>query len=165
MISSIEAEDGELSTLRRSSIEKLLWKAYTGIEVYGHEWGFHFSDEEVTGVSQCVPRLCGGHFYQVTLEMGHSELSFEEVLELVERMKCSWRGPDAWRSAYVQSLLHLRISLRSQKKGGKEYNVVHNNCLDFADAFCLALGVGKLPRSSPARRERGGDLSAKAFQL
>lgn len=28
----------------------------------------------------------------------------------------------------------------------QEYNMIHNNCLDFGDALCNALGVGPLPR-------------------
>lgn len=32
----------------------------------------------------------------------------------------------------------------------EEYNLVHNNSLDFADALCEALGVGRLPRQGAA---------------
>ena len=42
--------------------------------------------------------------------------------------------------------------------------MVHNNCLDFADALCLALGVGKLPRSSGGH-ERDSDLRCSLKQL
>ena len=34
--------------------------------------------------------------------------------------------------------------------------MVHNNSLDFADALCDALGVGKLPRTEAHAEERKG---------
>ncbi|CAJ1373916.1 unnamed protein product [Effrenium voratum] len=120
--------DLSLSDLRRpDGLPRLLQaKPYAGVEIYGREWGYNFVEEEVSGISESKPRRRPEHSYCVTLEMGRCSLSEEEVSQLLARMCPAWRGP--------------------------EYNDVHNNCLDFCDALCCALGVGVLPRP----RDRDG---------
>ncbi|CAL1159210.1 unnamed protein product [Cladocopium goreaui] len=124
------ASELQLHSLRKSKIQALLKNAYAGVEIYGREWGYHFTEQDLSGISECEPRRCADRLYRVTLELGQSSRSEEEVLVLVNRMSRCWRGP--------------------------EYNVVHNNSLDFADALCDALGVGKLPRTEAHAEERKG---------
>ncbi|CAE7745494.1 desi2 [Symbiodinium sp. CCMP2592] len=74
----------------------------------------------VSGISECVPRRRKNFVYRVTLEMGLCPLTEGRVQELLTGMAPTWRG--------------------------SEFNAIHNNSLDFADAFLQQLGVGRLPR-------------------
>eukprot|EP00931_Biecheleriopsis_adriatica_P006750 TRINITY_DN10810_c0_g1_i1.p1 TRINITY_DN10810_c0_g1~~TRINITY_DN10810_c0_g1_i1.p1 ORF type:complete len:562 (+),score=126.95 TRINITY_DN10810_c0_g1_i1:94-1779(+) len=127
----------------RDCVEALLSGAsYAGIEVYGFEWGYNFTEEDETGISRVPPRRNKNHVYRATFEMGLCSLREEEVDALLERMAISWRGP--------------------------EYHLVHNNCLDFGDSFCEALGVGRLPRPKGGQMRRSeravGSCSTKAWR-
>ncbi|CAE7353992.1 desi2, partial [Symbiodinium pilosum] len=83
---------------------------------------------EASGISECVPRRRKNLSYRVSLEMGRCSLTEAQVLEILDDMGLAWPGP--------------------------EYNEIHNNSLDFADALLQQLGVGGLPRepggSSPS---------------
>lgn len=141
LVNIYDVVDSELQTLRKSEIHRLLRNAYTGVEVYGREWGYRFTEEECSGVVEYEPRRCEDHVYCVTLELGQSSLREEEVLLLMNHMSRCWRGP--------------------------EYNMIHNNCLDFGDALCDALGVGPLPRRAgvSVHSKASADLRCSFKQL
>jgi len=92
---------------------------HAGVEVFGLEWSFGYTEEDITGVSRCAPRCHTQHNYRATVVMGATELSEQEVGQLLRSMMGEWRGPD--------------------------YHLIHQNCLAFASAFCKELGVRRLP--------------------
>lgn len=95
-------------------------QCHIGVEVYGREWGYSFTDnEDETGVMHCLPRRHPLHKYRATMEMGQTPFLREEMVKLMEQMAERWRGA--------------------------EFNIVHNNSLDFADGLLEALGLKKLP--------------------
>jgi len=92
---------------------------HAGVQIYGLEWSFGFTEDEDTGVFCVPPRMATQHTYRATCPLGVSEFTQTEVTGLIEVMKDQWRGP--------------------------EYHLLHRNCLDFANAFCSELGVGRIP--------------------
>mmetsp|Transcript_114172 Transcript_114172/g.368870 ORF Transcript_114172/g.368870 Transcript_114172/m.368870 type:complete len:254 (-) Transcript_114172:54-815(-) len=91
---------------------------HAGVEVYGREWSFGFT-EEGAGVFCCPPRGCGAHAYREALAMGFTNLTEEEVDELIEQLKEEWPGMD--------------------------YDLLHRNCCHFSSTLCQRLGVGPVP--------------------
>jgi len=92
---------------------------HAGVEVYGVEWSYGFSEDDEAGVSRCIPRTHPQHTYRATVNMGCTELHRTEVEAALLRLTERWRGPD--------------------------YSLIHHNCLDFCNAFCKELGVGRIP--------------------
>jgi len=92
---------------------------HAGVHVYGAEWSFGFTDEDDTGISMTQPRNHSQHTYRTTVRMGETTLTVEEVEALLQQLAGEWYGPD--------------------------YNLIHRNCLDFSNAFCKELGVGRMP--------------------
>lgn len=92
---------------------------HAGVEIYGAEWGYGFTDQEDSGVYAVPPRCASQHTYRVTCPLGPSELSEDEVEAAVMRLRDKWRGTD--------------------------YQLLHHNCLDFCNALCAELGVGRIP--------------------
>lgn len=92
---------------------------HAGVEAYGVEWSYGFTQEENTGVYRVPPRAHGQHTYCVTVNMGLTHLSTHEVEASLHGLMDRWRGPD--------------------------YSAVHHSCLDFCNAFCKVLGVGRIP--------------------
>lgn len=93
---------------------------HVGVEVYGEEWGFGATDADESGIFDCVPRAHPEHSFRATVRIGATPFSITEVWAVLEDMKTCWRG--------------------------REYDLLHRNCLDFANAFCTRLGVGRIPR-------------------
>ncbi|OLP82574.1 Desumoylating isopeptidase 2 [Symbiodinium microadriaticum] len=122
LVNIYEAEGRKQPIIRsRLNLRAILAGAsHAGVEVYRREYGYAFTEEEVSGISECVPRRRKNFLYRVTLEMGLCPLSEGRVQELLTDMAPTWRG--------------------------SEFNAIHNNSLDFADAFLQQLGVGRLPR-------------------
>jgi hypothetical protein len=92
---------------------------HTGVEVYGQEWSYGYSDQRHSGVFCCTPRSCNTHAYREAIEMGHTDLSPGEVRALLEELARVWPG--------------------------QEYDLLRRNCCHFTDEFCRRLGVGALP--------------------
>lgn len=92
---------------------------HAGVEVYGVEWSYGFSEENDAGVCRCIPRTHPQHTYRATVNMGPTQLLSTEVEAALLRLADRWRGPD--------------------------YSLIHHNCLDFCNAFCKELGVGRIP--------------------
>jgi hypothetical protein len=92
---------------------------HAGVEVYGREYHYGATEDERTGVGFIVPRLNPQHTYRATVPMGTTALNKEDVHCLILEMVLRWRGP--------------------------AYNLIHNNCLDFANAFLAELGLRRIP--------------------
>eukprot|EP00438_Fugacium_kawagutii_P006346 Skav208392 [mRNA] locus=scaffold1179:78766:79548:- [translate_table: standard] len=91
---------------------------HAGVEVYGLEWSFGFS-EDGSGVFSCTPGECGGHAYREAVWMGETSLSEEDVMILLSTLAQDWKGID--------------------------YDILRRNCCHFSDAFCKSLEVGHIP--------------------
>jgi hypothetical protein len=83
------------------------------------EWSYGFVEEDTTGVYQVPPRAHSEHTYRVTVNMGPTQLRAWEVEAALQSLMDRWRGPD--------------------------HNQAHHSCLDFCNAFCKVLGVGRIP--------------------
>eukprot|EP00931_Biecheleriopsis_adriatica_P073918 TRINITY_DN48117_c0_g1_i1.p1 TRINITY_DN48117_c0_g1~~TRINITY_DN48117_c0_g1_i1.p1 ORF type:complete len:418 (-),score=92.65 TRINITY_DN48117_c0_g1_i1:54-1307(-) len=92
---------------------------HAGAEVYGVEWAYGSTQEPGGGVYGAPPRLNPQHTYRATVVMGPTSLSKQEVNDALQELRVDWKGT--------------------------EYNLLHHNCLDFANAFCCKLGVGRMP--------------------
>lgn len=92
---------------------------HAGVEVYGIEWCYGFADDGRSGVSHVMPRSHPQHNYRTTVPMGVTAFGAREVRVLMGRMTEEWPG---W-----------------------EYHLFHHNCLNFSNALCAELGVGRIP--------------------
>ncbi|CAE8585092.1 unnamed protein product [Polarella glacialis] len=92
---------------------------HAGVEIYGYEWSYGFTDQPNSGVFPSPPRCVGQHTYRATVVLGQSMLSAREVNDALAYLKQRWQGMD--------------------------YHLLHKNCLDFANALCIELGVGRMP--------------------
>jgi len=93
---------------------------HTGVEVYGREWSFGMTFDDVsTGVTWNPPGQNVDHTFRETLSMGYTTLSPTEVLKAIDRLKIEWRG--------------------------NTYQLLTRNCHHFSDEFCRHLGVARLP--------------------
>ena len=93
---------------------------HAGVEVYGKEWSFGFTDNaEDSGLFHSEPMKCDMHQYRESIEMGNTTLTKKEVADLLTNMEPDW------------------------KSGA--YDLLSRNCCTFSDAFCQGLGVGKIP--------------------
>mmetsp|Transcript_66533 Transcript_66533/g.124115 ORF Transcript_66533/g.124115 Transcript_66533/m.124115 type:complete len:412 (+) Transcript_66533:68-1303(+) len=91
---------------------------HAGVEIYGTEWSYG-GIEEGTGVWGVEPRCNPQHTYRATVEMGLTRLSPDEVDVLLEQLMQAWPGAS--------------------------YDFLNHNCLDFANEFCIELGLGRMP--------------------
>jgi len=92
---------------------------HAGIEVYGGEWSYGFTEEDRSGVSCIHPRTHPQHTYKTTVPLGVTKLGSKEVADVCARMAREWRG--------------------------NNYNLIHNNCQNYANALCQELGVARIP--------------------
>lgn len=93
---------------------------HSGVEVYGREWSFGMTfDDWSTGITWNPPGENPDHTYCEALSMGYTTLSPTQVWQLIEEMKCEWRGCT--------------------------YHLLSRNCHHFSDAFCQKLGVNRIP--------------------
>eukprot|EP00927_Polykrikos_kofoidii_P050317 TRINITY_DN44224_c0_g1_i1.p1 TRINITY_DN44224_c0_g1~~TRINITY_DN44224_c0_g1_i1.p1 ORF type:complete len:405 (-),score=55.62 TRINITY_DN44224_c0_g1_i1:16-1230(-) len=92
---------------------------HAGVEVYEDEYGYGYTPEGGTGVSTTYGRLHPDHVYRSSVPLGVIDLPKDEVEELVHRLSNTWLG--------------------------KDYNVLHRNCLMFCSALCRELDVASIP--------------------
>jgi len=92
---------------------------HIGVEVYGQEWSFGFTDDGGTGVFCYPPQVCEEHVYDRSLDMGHTALTFREVARMIGSLANEWQGED--------------------------YDILRCNCCHFSDRLCRRLGVGSAP--------------------
>lgn len=92
---------------------------HAGVEVYGDEWCYGFTEDGSSGVSRIAPRTHPQHTYRTTVPMGVTHVERGDMRALLVRMSGEWPGSD--------------------------YNLIRHNCLSFCNAFCAELGVGRIP--------------------
>jgi len=92
---------------------------HTGVEVYGKEWSFGFTNDGSSGIFSCPPQRCRTHAYREAVPMGETFLSQTEVESLLLAMAMVWRGG--------------------------HYDVLRRNCTHFCEEFCSKLGVDPVP--------------------
>mmetsp|Transcript_14618 Transcript_14618/g.34773 ORF Transcript_14618/g.34773 Transcript_14618/m.34773 type:complete len:247 (+) Transcript_14618:75-815(+) len=97
---------------------------HCGVEVYGLEWSFsdiigRDDDRSRTGIFSSWPKQSPGHRYVESVEMGFSNKTEVQVLNIVAHMEATWPV--------------------------STYNVLRRNCCHFADELCKHLGVGGIP--------------------
>lgn len=96
---------------------------HAGVEVYGSEWsygGFEDPEDEGAGIFENEePRQHPVHAYKQSVPMGETQLTEDEVLDLLNDLAEEWLG--------------------------QEYDILNHNCTDFCNEFCKLLGVGKIP--------------------
>uniref|UniRef100_A0A7S4V0J2 PPPDE domain-containing protein n=1 Tax=Alexandrium monilatum TaxID=311494 RepID=A0A7S4V0J2_9DINO len=93
---------------------------HTGVEVYGQEYSFGFTDDGGSGVFWCPPGECEAHAYLKSIPMGSVAMSEAQVQSLILQLAEEWQGED--------------------------YDLLHCNCCHFSQELCRQLGVGPLPR-------------------
>jgi len=106
---------------------------HAGVQVYGKEWCFGAS-QAGSGVAPVVPRAHPQHRYRTTVPLGCTGLSDEEVAALLRRMSTEWQGDS--------------------------YDLLHRNCLNFCNALCQELGVGRIPGWVDRAPRAASDLNA-----
>eukprot|EP00931_Biecheleriopsis_adriatica_P061903 TRINITY_DN37249_c0_g1_i1.p1 TRINITY_DN37249_c0_g1~~TRINITY_DN37249_c0_g1_i1.p1 ORF type:complete len:457 (-),score=103.72 TRINITY_DN37249_c0_g1_i1:47-1417(-) len=94
---------------------------HAGVEVFGKEWsyGCQQRDDSGSGVFTCDPRGCEAHRYREEVPMGHTSLTEEQVRQILEELRLTWKSQD--------------------------YNILRQNCCHFSDELCERLGVGRTP--------------------
>lgn len=112
---------GHSAVKRVNSVLRVLGTGafHIGVEVYGQEWSFGFTDDGGTGVFCYQPQVCEEHVYDRSLDMGHTRLTFGEVARLIGSLANEWQGED--------------------------YDILRCNCCHFSDKLCRRLGVGPTP--------------------
>jgi len=91
---------------------------HAAVEVYSWEWSFGYC-EEGPGTFWLEPKSHPVFSYRQSVPMGHTELSEDEVLELIDELEQQWPG--------------------------NSYDLLKRNCCDFSNEFCKRLGVGPIP--------------------
>jgi len=96
---------------------------HAGVEVYGSEYSFGgFEDPEDEGSGLFVneePREHPVHVFKQSVPMGETELTEDEVNDLLDELADQWQGQD--------------------------YDILNRNCTDFSLECCKRLGVGPFP--------------------
>lgn len=92
---------------------------HVGIEVYGREWSFGGGKGQGSGVICEFPRSNRKYFFRETVVLGQTNLSDGEVALVIGDLLERWMPND--------------------------YHWLHKNCLNFANALCERLGVGRIP--------------------
>ncbi|KAJ1494469.1 PPPDE putative peptidase domain-containing protein [Baffinella frigidus] len=96
---------------------------HSGIEVYGREIAFGYSDDGSTGVFEVPSRCAGGVMPRINFKegvvMGHIHRSRYEVDHLLARLADDFPGDS--------------------------YDLVRRNCNHFANELCVALVAKKIP--------------------
>lgn len=92
---------------------------HTGVEVYGKEWSFGFTNDGSSGIFSCPPQQCKTHAYREAVPMGETTLSQIEVEDMLIQLALDWKGT--------------------------QYDVLRRNCTHFSCEFCKRLGLGPVP--------------------
>merc|ERR1719215_2320974 len=92
---------------------------HVGVEVFGREWSFGGGEGPGSGVICEVPKSNNKHVFRESVDLGSTVLTDGEVALIIGEFVEAWQP--------------------------KDYHWLHKNCLAFANAFCLRLGVGTIP--------------------
>jgi hypothetical protein len=89
------------------------------IEIYGREFSFGGSPNDICGIFTVKPAGCPMHTYRESIYLGDSSLNREQVMAILRRMKPEWMAPS--------------------------YNLLCKNCCTFSNELATELGVGGIP--------------------
>lgn len=89
------------------------------IEVYGREYSFGGSRNNVCGIFFGKPASCPLHHYRESIYLGDCRLDRAQVVAVLRRMKPEWMAPT--------------------------YDMLHKNCCTFSNELAIELGVGGIP--------------------
>mmetsp|Transcript_26406 Transcript_26406/g.55905 ORF Transcript_26406/g.55905 Transcript_26406/m.55905 type:complete len:450 (-) Transcript_26406:146-1495(-) len=105
-----------------NSLVKTFGAFHVAIEVYGDEWGFYRQvDPEECGICRSrVPRKHPVHVYRQSVNLGVTPLQDWQIWDLI------------------------RMQLVAEWPGGR-YDLIHCNCIHFADEFARLLEVQPVP--------------------
>lgn len=103
------------------------------IEVYGREYSFGGSPNNVCGIFACKPAGCPMHTYRESIYLGDCSLNRHQVVAVLRRMKPEWMAPT--------------------------YNFLRKNCCTFSNEFATELGVGGIPDWVHALADIGAGLN------
>jgi hypothetical protein len=93
---------------------------HAGVEVYDMEFSFAYNTQRgATGVYCSPPRKSPSHSYRLSVDMGFTEMTLEQVRLLLQRLKAEYPS--------------------------NRYHILRRNCCHFSDELCRLLGVGPLP--------------------
>ncbi|KAG8466062.1 hypothetical protein KFE25_005632 [Diacronema lutheri] len=92
---------------------------HAGVEVYGLEVSFAYHEFGGSGIISFSPKAALGHTFRESVVMGATALSRAQLAQLLRELQPQW--PAA------------------------EYDLLRRNCCTFADALCVAIGVGHIP--------------------
>lgn len=97
---------------------------HCGVELFGWEWSYAGSSNSsvgpwTTGVFNCRPRLCKGHRYSESVDLGKTSMTPGEVLMIIQHLESTWLA--------------------------SEYSLLWHNCGHFCSHLCRALSVDELP--------------------
>mmetsp|Transcript_58026 Transcript_58026/g.149353 ORF Transcript_58026/g.149353 Transcript_58026/m.149353 type:complete len:222 (-) Transcript_58026:104-769(-) len=109
---------------------------HAGVEVYGEEYAYGGRHDDRSGIFCCIPKGNRDHDFRKTVHMGETKLTRKEVKQLVMAMGSRWLG--------------------------HRYDILSHNCLNFADAFCEALDVGRVPAWVNTLANKGATLRGGA---
>ncbi|CAE7323226.1 unnamed protein product [Symbiodinium natans] len=112
---------------------------HAGVEVYGREYSFGYSDDGGSGIFDCEPKECSSHTYREAVDVGSTRLSADEVAAVLDCMASDWPGCG--------------------------YDLLRRNCCSFCDALCIELGVGPMPTWVSNLAAAGASLSDAALDL
>jgi len=93
---------------------------HAAVEIYGKEFSFGGSRKNITGVFGCPPKGCPMHTYRESIFLGDCELSQQQVIAILDKMKPEWMAPT--------------------------YDLLRKNCCFFSREFAIELGVGSIPK-------------------
>lgn len=88
------------------------------VEVYNKEWSFGYC-EVGSGVFHCQPKRNPMYTYRESIPLGRTSLTRVRVEAVVEELSQDWLG--------------------------ESYDLLARNCNHFCDAFCVRLGVERVP--------------------
>lgn len=87
---------------------------HSGVEVYGVEFAYGGHDQDVSGIFATAPRDAPGQvIFRESIDMGETDLSQQEIHQLVQRMGSEYRG--------------------------NAYHLLQRNCNHFASDLCRQL--------------------------
>jgi len=92
---------------------------HVAVEVFGHEWSYGWTAQG-SGIGGCLPHQDPNHMYQTSVPLGTTRSSKLEFSSVMRQLPAKWLGP--------------------------EYNIIHHNCIHFAQALVELLGVGPVPK-------------------
>eukprot|EP00747_Dinoflagellata_sp_TGD_P180447 gnl/TRDRNA2_/TRDRNA2_32920_c0_seq1.p1 gnl/TRDRNA2_/TRDRNA2_32920_c0~~gnl/TRDRNA2_/TRDRNA2_32920_c0_seq1.p1 ORF type:complete len:579 (+),score=118.28 gnl/TRDRNA2_/TRDRNA2_32920_c0_seq1:1-1737(+) len=105
---------------------------HVGLEVYGDEWSYRRCEAPEEGVICTEPRVHPAHVYRRSVNLGKTPLSERDVLARIISMKHAWRG--------------------------ESYDLLTRNCVHFASALALELGVDSVPNWVVSLPDTGAQL-------